>query len=370
MERLMLAVLLSVALLLAWDDHASSAADIAAGKMVAKQQCAACHGLDGKGIAPGIPNLAGQRDSYLLAALNEYKQGLRIHAALTTMAERLSKADEENVVAYYASLPPVAAAAEKQPEAVSPYEHGKALAQACVRCHGENGNSTTPGTPSLSGQQPGYLSTAIQEYLTGAREPAPMHALIRGLKGLDVESLALYFASQTPVPRPAPAIGNAAAGEPLTGLCGGCHGFHGVSTDSATPSLAGQDPQYLVNAVKAYRSTRKYAPMQRAVAGVSDKDAEDIAAFYAVQKLTPAEHGQALVQDLVDKCNRCHSPEVNNPTLPIPHIRGQDEAYLAMAMRTYREGKRQSSVMHNMILPYGNAIMEGLASYYANQPPD
>jgi len=38
-------------------------------------------------------------------------------------------------------------------------------------------------------------------------------------------------------------------------------------------------------------------------------------------------------------------------------------------MRAYREDKRQSSVMHNMILPYGNAVLEGVASYYANQPP-
>jgi len=369
MERLVLAVLLSLALLAGWDDHASFAADIAAGKALAEQQCKGCHGMDGKGFAPGIPNLAGQRERYLIAALNEYKEGDRSHAALTSMAERMSKADEENVSAYYASQPPIASVAGPHAEIFSPYEHGKTLAQACTRCHGENGDSTSPGTPSLSGQQPGYLVAAIQEYLTGARERAPMHALIRDLKGVDLQSLALYFASQTPAQRPAPPVGNAAAGEPLTGLCGGCHGFHGDSTDSVTPSLASQDPQYLVNAIKAYHGSRKHAAMQRAVANVSDKDVENIAAFYAVQKLTPPVHGQTLVHDLVDKCNRCHSPSVDNPTLPIPHVDGQDEAYLAMAMRAYREDKRQSSLMHNMILPYDNAVLEGVASYYANQPP-
>ena len=73
MERLVLAVLLSLALLAGWDDHASFAADIAAGKALAEQQCKGCHGMDGKGFAPGIPNLAGQRERYLIAALNEYK---------------------------------------------------------------------------------------------------------------------------------------------------------------------------------------------------------------------------------------------------------------------------------------------------------
>ena len=34
---------------------------------------------------------------------------------------------------------------------------------------------------------------------------------------------------------------SAAAGEPLSAMCGGCHGSRGVSVDASTPSLAGQD---------------------------------------------------------------------------------------------------------------------------------
>ena len=371
MKRLKLALLLSVTLGAGWNIHQSSAADIAAGKAVAEQQCQACHGLNGKATAPGIPNLAGQRESYLLAALGEYRNGQRIHAALKKMAEQLSAADEQNVAAYYASLPPVAPAPGAHAEAFSPYEHGKELAQACTKCHGENGNSTTPGTPSLSAQQPGYFVAAIQEYLVGARETSPMHSLIRNLKGVDLESLALYFASQTPAQRPAPPFGNPAAGERLTGLCAGCHGTHGVSTDSATPSLAGQDPRYLVDALKAYRAGRSHAEMQRvvAVAIKSDSDIDNIAAFYAVQPHTEVEHGQTLLQDIADKCNRCHSSGVTNPSLVTPNIRGQDKDYLVMALRAYREGRRESSMMHNMTLPYGNAVIEGLASYYASQSP-
>jgi len=372
MKRLKLALLLSIALVAGWAGRTSFAADIGAGKAIAAQQCQACHGLDGKAVAPGIPNLAGQRERYLLAALGEYRQGLRIHAAVKRMAEQLSTTDEQNVAAYYASLPPVVPGPGERAAMFSPYEHGKELAQACTKCHGENGNSTTPGTPSLSGQQPGYFVAAIQEYLTGARETSPMHSLIRDLKGVDLESLALYFASQTPVQRSvSPSFGDAAAGERLTGLCGGCHGFHGVSTDSATPSLAGQDPQYLVDAIKAYRAGRKHAAMQRAVAVAikGDKDSENIAAFYAAEPRTAVEHGQTLVQDIANKCDRCHSPSVANPSLVTPSIRGQDKDYLVMALRAYREGRRESSMMHNMTLPYGNAIIEGVASYYASQPP-
>src|SRR5664280_3492389 len=55
-----------------------------------------------------------------------------------------------------------------------------------------------------AGQQPSYFVTATQEYLTGARASAPMDPMLRKLGKLDVESVALYFASQTPAPRSAP----------------------------------------------------------------------------------------------------------------------------------------------------------------------
>ena len=126
-----------------------------------------------------------------------------------------------------------------------------------------------------------------------------------------------------------------------------------------------------MDALKAYRAGRKHAAMQRVVSVVikSDTDAENIAAFYAIQPGTAAERGQTLVQDIADKCDRCHNSTADNPSMAIPNIRGQDKDYLIMALRSYREGRRESSAMHNMTLPYGDAIIEGIASYYASQAP-
>jgi cytochrome c553 len=298
--------------------------------------------------------------------LNEYRTRKRTHAALKDIAEQLSEAETRNVAAYYASLPPIATAADVQ--RFSPYEIGRVRAAACTTCHGENGNSTTPGTPSLAGQQPRYFVIATQEYLNGIREKAPMHSLIRELDRLDLESLALYFASQTPAQRSAPAFGDAAAGEPLSAACGGCHGAHGVSTDPVTPNLAGQDAQYLLDSTKAYRKARRHDGMQRAVAGLSDRDIENIAAFYSVQKSRAAEKGETLVQELSEKCNRCHRADRPSATMAIPNIRGQDKDYLVMALRAYRDDRRESSVMHKMSLPYGDAVIESLASFYASRP--
>jgi cytochrome c553 len=368
MKQLLLAMLLAVTLLGCSNENTSekqNAADISAGKLVAEKECKGCHGLDGKGIAAGIPNLAGQRARYIAAALKEYKDGVRVHAALRTIAANMSDDNTRAVAAFYSSLTPVPPV---NVSAFSPFENGKRVAEACTSCHGSDGNSTTPGTPSLAGQQPIYFVAATQEYLTSARESAPMVPMLRKLSKLDIESAALYFASQMPAQRSAPATGDAAAGEPLTAVCGGCHGAHGVSTDTATPSLAGQDPQYLAHSIKAYRTTRKHALMSRLVASLSDQDIANIAAFYSTQKSKPAENGQSLLKATTEKCNRCHSGGLDNPALAVPIINAQDKDYLVLALRAYRDDRRGNSMMHNMSLPYSDSIIEGIASYYANQP--
>lgn len=342
--------------------------DLAAGKTFVERDCKGCHGLDGRGIAPAIPHLAAQSDHYLVAALQAYKTGRRVHAALKDMATRMSDGDVRNIAAYYASLPPLPAAA-KSAQAPSPFEHGKALSVPCAKCHGTDGNSQTPGIPSLAGQQSGYLVIAMQEYLNSERKATAMHAVVPGLKKRDMESLALYFASQATAPRPGKPIGDAAAGEPLTAVCGGCHGSHGVSSDSATPSLAGQDARYLVGAIKAYRTTRQRESMRMYVRGLSERDIDNIAAFYSAQKASPAERGQTLVQDLTDKCERCHAAgAAESAAMVVPKIDGQDRDYLVMALRAYRDDRRDNSAMHRMSLPYSDAIIDSLAAVYAARP--
>jgi len=342
--------------------------DAAAGKALAERDCKGCHGTDGKGIAPAIPHLAAQRESYLVAALQAYKAGKRNHAALKDIAAHMTDADMRNLAAFYASLPPVAAAA-KAGEQLSPYAHGKALAAPCGKCHGADGNSQTAGIPSLAGQHPEYLVTAAQEYLNRERKSATMHNVLPSLKRRDLESIALYFASQQPAQRKAPGFGDPKAGEPLTAVCGGCHGAYGVSLDGGTPTLAGQEPKYLVDAIKAYRTTRSRESMREYVRGLPDKDIDNIAAFYSVQPSRPAERGETLVQELMEKCERCHSAAAAEAaSVAVPKIAGQDRDYLIMALRAYRDDRRESTTMHRMSLPYSDSIIDSLATSYAAQP--
>jgi len=84
----------------------AAAADLAAGAKIADAQCAACHGKDGKTPTdPSYPTIAGQYPDYLLKALNDYHKGLRRNPIMGAIAKPLSKADMQNVAAYYGSLP-------------------------------------------------------------------------------------------------------------------------------------------------------------------------------------------------------------------------------------------------------------------------
>jgi len=108
--------------------------------------------------------------------------------------------------------------------------------------------------------------------------------------------------------------------------------------------------------------------METYVGDLSQVDIENIAAFYAIQKSRPAEKGQTIVQDLIAKCDRCHAANVDNATMAVPKISGQDKDYLAMALRAYRDDRRESSTMHNMSLPYSDAVIESVSSFYASEP--
>ncbi len=342
-----------------------TAADVSAGLVIAERYCQTCHGLDGKGVAAGIPHLAAQRAPYMLESVKDYAEGRRTHAVLRDLMGQLGDADVRNVVAYYASRKPVTNVLGSD-IAQSHYEQGRKHAAACAKCHGEDGNSNIPGTPTLAGQQPQYLAAAIQEYHQGNRTQGTMRSMLRGSDRLELENLALYFAAQTPVRRSAQARGGSAAGALLSVRCGGCHGARGVSNDTATPSLAGQDFAYLVKTIRSYRTSRRNWGMQRFVAGLDDRNIDDIAAFYVAQTPKAAERVPSSTQEMAEQCNRCHDRN-EDAAVVTPRLRGQDKDYLAMALRAYRDGRRESSTMHNMSFPYSNAIIDTLANWYAGQ---
>src|ERR1044071_5152740 len=70
--------------------------------------------------------------------------------------------------------------------------------------------------------------------------------------------------------------------------CQGCHGIADWKTAFPevyrVPKLGGQKANYIVAALKAYKSgERDFATMRAIAADLSDKDMEDIAAYYGAE---------------------------------------------------------------------------------------
>ena len=92
------------------------------------------------------------------------------------------------------------------------------------------------------------------------------------------------------------AAGDPAAGRQKNFQCMGCHGIPGWKTAFpevySVPKLGGQHAAYLVTALKQYKSgAREHATMRSIAAGLSEKDMEDLAAYYS-QAGAPAAAGK------------------------------------------------------------------------------
>ena len=65
-------------------------AQVAEGHKLFKGTCAACHGQNGISIAPDYPNLACQKEKYLVKSLKAYKSGARNDPLMKPMVMALS----------------------------------------------------------------------------------------------------------------------------------------------------------------------------------------------------------------------------------------------------------------------------------------
>ncbi|MBL4744276.1 MAG: cytochrome c [Cycloclasticus sp.] len=94
---------LFIAILALFVSGASMAGDVAAGKAKAAQ-CAACHGASGMSPMDMYPNLAGQKEQYLVKQMNDFRSGARKDPTMQAMVAALTDADVANLSAFYASI--------------------------------------------------------------------------------------------------------------------------------------------------------------------------------------------------------------------------------------------------------------------------
>ncbi len=133
---------------------------------------------------------------------------------------------------------------------------GKEKAELCVGCHGEGGISQTENIPSLAGQPDQFIQWQLVFFRSGTR----------------IRNLGVYLASLTPPKPPAPDDNpdlsrkgaEAAAGR----RCASCHTDTYAGT-KAVARLAGQREDYLLKALRAYKSGVRSGGSMAAMAEVA-----------------------------------------------------------------------------------------------------
>ncbi|MBU6955635.1 cytochrome c [Hahella sp. HN01] len=101
------------------------------------------------------------------------------------------------------------------------------------------------------------------------------------LKLITSSALGVFLAVMSNVSQSA----DAEAGKARAAVCAACHGANGKATIPMYPNLAGQNEQYLLGALKAYKNKERTGAqaiiMQGQVAALSDEDLANLAAYFA-----------------------------------------------------------------------------------------
>ena len=350
----------------------ATSVEVAEGGRIAQDSCARCHGANGVSATKGVPHLAGQRAAYLDLQLRAYRHSARIQGAMTGAVRYLSDDALVKVAAYYASLDPprpAAAPAKAAPAKADPVQAGKGAAAACGGCHGELGVSKMPGMPSLVGLDPKYFAAAVNAYKSGQRKHDMMKSVVGALSAESLNNMALYYALQKPAKAETPAPGDAAAGKVAAAACAACHGDLGVSGNPATPSVAGQDAEYVAAALRAYKDgARKDESMKGPAAALDERAMRDIAAYYAGQQPQPLNVRRPLTTaEWTERCDRCHGPNGNSTDPLMPRLAAQRADWLEQILHAYRSGARKSTAMAAMSALMSEGDVKELSAHYARQ---
>jgi len=158
--------------------------------------------------------------------------------------------------------------------------------------------------------------------------------------------------------------GDAAKGQEIAGkVCSACHGPDGNSPLAVNPSLAGQHAEYIYKQLGNFKSKdgkpaeRNNPIMAGNVAGLSDDDMKNVAAYYASQTPRPrasrdaelVKQGQLIYRGGIASkglaaCASCHSPNGAGLPAQYPRVAGQHAEYIATQLKAFRAGERKNDL--------------------------
>jgi cytochrome c553 len=167
---------------------------------------------------------------------------------------------------------------------------GKAKAELCVGCHGENGISETENLPSLAGQLDQVIQWQLVYFRAGTRKNEQMQPIVEQLSNEDIRNLGAYFASLPP-PKPGedkdPDLSKKGAQAAAGRRCASCH-TDSYAGSKAAARLAGQREDYLAKALRDYKAGVRAGGGQAAMADVafplSEEEIDALAHYLAYLK--------------------------------------------------------------------------------------
>ncbi|WP_342805111.1 c-type cytochrome [Alteromonas sp. M12] len=149
--------------------------------------CAACHGENGLATTNEWPNLAGQKQGYLLAQLKAFKEGSRENVLMTGLLTNISDQDLTKIAQYYSKLP------FEKAQSQSINLDGQNVRANCLSCHGMTGNTINDTWPNLAGQNKGYLLQQLKDFSSNKRHSIIMNVIASELTEQQMKDVAEYY---------------------------------------------------------------------------------------------------------------------------------------------------------------------------------
>jgi cytochrome c553 len=165
---------------------------------------------------------------------------------------------------------------------------GKEKAELCAGCHGDNGISQTENIPSLAGQLDQFIQWQLVFFRAGTRKNEQMQPVVEALNNDDIRNLGAYFAQLAPPkaskPDDNPDLSKKGAQAAAGRRCASCHTDSFAGT-KAVARIAGQREEYLVKALRDYKSGVRAGGAMAAMADVayplSEEEIEALAHYLA-----------------------------------------------------------------------------------------
>ena len=162
------------------------------------------------------------------------------------------------------------------------------LADTCAGCHGTDGASTGPATPSIAGNSEIYMVDTMKAFKSGERTSTVMGRIAKGYSDEEFKLMASVFAKQpNAITSQKLDVAMVKAGAELFGKnCEKCHDKKGGLADDDSGILASQWLPYLQYSMEDFRGgSREMAKkMKKKVDKLNDDELEALLQFFASQQ--------------------------------------------------------------------------------------